>query len=186
MDYFTLITGLASLFAFIVQMFDFFPKLAEARRTAALLLAGVCVGSLIRAFDASSIKFTVQVTGFMLLLVAIGVVIVCALVVAWRSVDRLRRREAFQVAGVSAGLFMFVLVFVGMFATLPNFNQNEFEKQALSVPELVSLAEQAEARGDIDRAIMHLQTLQTRLGPTDERSARLGERIAELKKKEVK
>jgi len=71
-SYFSYITGIASLLGFTAQALDWFPKHKELRKFTTALLLGVFVGSLSTIFSYSHITFSVSITGFVLLLVVLG------------------------------------------------------------------------------------------------------------------
>lgn len=100
MDAFTITTGLASLFSFIIQIFDFFPRLGKARLIIATFLVGVFVGSLLRAIAPASIRLNVAMTGLTVLVGIFLLVLVGLLVTAVTTTDAQRRTELFVVTGL--------------------------------------------------------------------------------------
>ncbi|MGA0610642.1 hypothetical protein, partial [Caldimonas sp. KR1-144] len=105
------------------------------------------------------------------------------LVAAGASPDRQRRSEFYGVAGFGFAAFMLVLIAIGV-ANSPAGIAGE--KERITVVELTMLADRAADKGDIDRAVMHLQTAASRLRANkDERVSRIEERIAELRKREI-
>jgi uncharacterized membrane protein YeaQ/YmgE (transglycosylase-associated protein family) len=119
LSYFTYITGIASLFGFIAQILGWFPKYENTRRNILLVLIGIFAGSLFGAFNASQITFEFSVTGFTLLISAIGVVILVVLLVAIFSRDSSKRSEMYGVSGIATVVFMVVLMF-GNFPNIEN------------------------------------------------------------------
>jgi len=101
-SYFSYVTGLASLFGFIAQVMDWFPHYKELRRSIFLVLVGIFVGSLSSAFNSSSITLDFSISGFSLLLIAIGSLILLLLMVATFSRDHSKRNELYGVSGIPA------------------------------------------------------------------------------------
>jgi uncharacterized membrane protein YeaQ/YmgE (transglycosylase-associated protein family) len=182
LSYFTYITGIASLFGFIAQILGWFPKYENTRRNILLVLIGIFAGSLFGAFNASQITFEFSVTGFTLLISAIGVVILVVLLVAIFSRDSSKRSEMYGVSGIATVVFMVVL----MFGNFPNIENESVkiknEKSRLTISELVLLSDTAVEQRSYDRALMHLYTIRSRLsGAIDSRSEKINKKIEGVK-----
>ena len=184
MDTFTLVTGLASLFGFVIQVFDLFPKFGRARQTVFLLLVGIFIGSLLRAIDPSSVKLNLQVTGITIVIVLFAVVIMGFLIAAAFSTDGTKRGEFYGVAGIGFFVFIFVLI-VGLVAS--NTGESPYvEKQRLTITELNVLVDQALQNKDFERALMHLRTIEERVRGDDERTKVVKERMRQIELQELK
>lgn len=183
-DTFTLITGLASLFGFAIQIFDLFPRYGKARQRIFLLLVGIFVGSLLRAIEPASIHLNLEVTGFTTFVTLFALVIVGFLIAAATSNDIRKRGEFFAVAGLGFVGFMFT-VFLGsmMFGGIES---PAFEKEKLTVHELSVLSEEAVKSKDYERAVMHLKTIESRLQTDQARRNLVEERIRSIELLEVK
>jgi len=184
MDTFTLVTGLASLFGFAIQVFDLFPKLGRARQTVFVLLVGIFLGSLIRAIDASSIRLNIQVTGFTVVIALFVVVIIGFLMAAAFSNDLRKRGEFYGVAGLGFLVFIFVLMVGGIASGVVE--SPAIEKERITIAELNALAERALQNKDFDRALMHLRTIQSRVQGDSERSKIIKDKIREIEAQEIK
>lgn len=177
MDAFTLITGLASLFGFAIQVFDLFPKFGRARQTVFLLLVGIFVGSLLRAIDPSSVRFDIRVTGFTIVIVSFALVIVGFLMAAAFSRDIQRRGEFYGVAGIGFLVFIFVLLFGGLMSGA--METPVMEKERITITELNALAEHALQNKNYERALIHLRTIHARVRG-DDRANTILEKIRQV------
>jgi hypothetical protein len=184
MDTFTIITGLASLFGFVIQAFDLFPKFGRARQVVFLLLVGVFIGSLLRAIDPSSVKLNLQFTGFNILIVFFVIAVIGFLIVAASSSDINKRNEFYTVAGIGFGAFIVVLLFGSLFTGM--ISSTEMEKQKVTISELNTLAERALQNRDFERAIMHLRTIESRVSRDDSRLKLVKEKIRQIELQELK
>ena len=183
-SYFTYIAGIASLLGFALQVFDVFPKHAGFRKTLFLLILGIFLGTLLNTFNASNINFEVKITGFTLLVALFAFTIIGFLIAGAMTKEAERREELFAIGGIGFFAFIIVLLFGSLISG--NVESPAIEKQKLTVSELIKLADTAEDKGDYDRAIMHLETIEQRLEPNDPRKQKLEERIDQTKDKQIK
>lgn len=191
MDTFTLITGLASLCGFAIQVFDLFPKLGRARQIIFLILVGVFIGSLLRAIDPSSVKLSLQVSGFTILVAIFLTIIIGFLIAAAFSNDVGKRSEFYSITGIGFLALLVFMIFGGLASGLIESNVNErekmtLEKERLTTSELNILAEQALQNKDFERAIMHLKTIESRLHLDDARIRLIQEKIKQIQLQEIK
>lgn len=184
MDTFTLITGLASLFGFTIQAFDLFPKFGHTRQTIFLLLTGIFVGSLLRAIDPSSIKLSLQITGFTVVIALFAIVIMGFLIAAAFSTDAGKRGEFYGVAGIGFFVFVFILIAGGIASTAGV--SPVVEKQRVTITELNTLVERALQNKDFERALMHLRTIEDRVQGDAIRMKLTQERIRQIELQELK
>jgi len=184
MDTFTLITGLASLIGFAIQVFDLFPKIGRVRQTVSLLLVGVFIGSFLRAIDPSSVKLNFQFTGFAIIVALFATVIVGFLMAAAFSSDIAKRSEFYGVAGIGFLVFIIVLFFGGLISG--SVDNPSMEKQRISISELNILADQAIQNKDFERALMHMHTIESRINGTDPRLKTIKEKIQRIQLLELK
>jgi hypothetical protein len=184
MDTFTIVTGLASLFGFVVQAFDLFPKFGRARQVIFLLLVGVFIGSILRLIEPSSVKLSIKFTGFTIVITLFAVVIIGFLMAAAFSTDINKRGEFYAVASIGFIVFIFILIFGGMFSFLPE--SPVIEKQKVTISELNTLTERALQNRDFERAIMHLRTIESRLSGDDVRLKLIKEKIRQIELQELK
>lgn len=170
LDTFTLVTGLASLFAFVIQIFDLFPSFSKGRDFLVVFLPGVFIGSLMRAFDASSVRLNVELNGMVIVVTVALCLVVGFLVWGARTADPRRRSELFAVGGIAAIPTLFILMVWGMS------NAPAAALSALSIHELSVLADEASRLKDYDRAVSRLQDLKNRVQGETQKKA-VDERI---------
>jgi len=181
LNYFSYITGLASLLGFLAQILGWFPNHKEMRRSVLLVILGVFFGSLSSAFNASSIELNISVSGFTLLLIALGSVIIGFLVAAAFSSKSDKRDEFYGVAGVTGIAFMFILLFGGLLNVENSSTKIRDEKSRISISEFKLLSEDALKRKDHERALMHLNSVKARLNSRDSIYKKVEERIEYIK-----
>jgi hypothetical protein len=161
---FTIATGLASLFGFILQIFDLFPQLGAFRGSAAMFFLGVCAGSLVRAIAPASIRLNVEMTGFTVLVAVFILAIFGLLVTATLTTDATRRGEMFVAAAF--GLAALLVLLMGGFMMM----SDRPAQGGLTVRELRMLADDAVEAKDVERAVRHLRAIQSKL--QDEQACR--------------
>lgn len=184
LDPFTLITGLASLFGFVIQIFDLFPRFGKARQVVFLLLVGIFLGSSIRAIEPASIRLNLQVTGFTAFMALFVFVVVGFLVAGAMAADMRRRSEFFGVAGLG----FLGLMFVGFLGSLifGVVDSPVKESQKITIHELNVLSEEALRQKDYERAVMHLKTIQSRVQSDVARKKILEEKIQAIELQAIK
>lgn len=183
MDIFTLVTGLASLFGFAMQIFDVFPKFSQGRQSVLLLLIGGFLGSIVSTIDASSVKLAFVLDGYTLSMTALAAVIVFFAVAAAFTADTRRRRGFYIVGGIAALGFAITTSVVALVRTVSD--SDVVSAKRLQPQELSWLAEKAELQGDLQRAQLHLETLAGQMDDDDPRHAELQQRMDRLKQREV-
>ena len=179
---FLYVTGLASLFGFIVQVMDWFPHYKETRNSIFLFCFGIFVGSLLSAFNPSFITLDFSISGLSLLLIAIGSLIPLLLMVAIFSSNPSKRSELYGVSAIVGVVFVMVL----MFSSISSMGDRESvkirnEKNRLSIGELVLISEEAMKKKNYDRALMHLEMIKSRITTDDSRYKKIETKIAEVK-----
>lgn len=187
LNYFTYITGVASLLGFILQIFDIFPKHAGVRKSLFLFIFGIFIGTTLNALDASKIEISFKLSGYVLLVSVLLAVVIGFLVVGSMMEDSDRRVELFTISGVGTFAF-FVILFFGFLLTAFSSDgvSPNAEKARLTTNELIELADAAKEKGDYDRELMHLETLQNRFLSDDVRYKKIEERITQEKSKQIK
>jgi hypothetical protein len=184
MDTFTIVTGLASLFGFAVQVFDLFPKFGRARQVIFLLLVGVFIGSVLRAIEPSSVKLNIQFTGFTIIIALFAAVIIGFLMAAAFSTDVNKRGEFYGVASIGFIVFVFILFLGGLLSG--TLESPVVEKQRVTISELNTLAERALQNRDFERAIMHLHAIESRILGDSARLKLIQEKIRQIEHQELK
>jgi hypothetical protein len=154
---FTIATGLASLFSFILQIFDLVPQLGAFRSSGAIFLAGVCVGSLVRAIAPGSIRLNVEITGFTSLAGVFVLATLGLLVTAILTTDASRRVDLFAATMVGLGALLVLLMFGAMFMS------DRPARGSPTLRELRMLADDAVKAQDVERAVRHLRAIQSKL-----------------------
>ena len=178
---FTIVTGLASLLGFVIQLADLFPRHQDLRTITVTLVCGVFLGSLFSAFDASNISFSFTITPYVLLVGSIVMALLIVLLTAVFSYDRSKRGEMYGVLSFGA-LFLFFMLIAGSIPSIDHEGDRiRNEKSGLSISELLKLSDISLDSGNYDRALMHLETVKRRLEETDSRHAKIIARIKEVK-----
>jgi drug/metabolite transporter (DMT)-like permease len=175
-SYFAYITGIASFLGFILQIFDVFPRHAGLRKSVFLLVLGMFIGTLLNAINALNLEFNIKISGYTLLVSVFFLAIIGFLIAGALMRDPHRRQELFAIAGVGFAVFIVVL-FIGFLMT-GNLNSPTIEKTRLTISELLELADSSENMGDFDRALMHLETVKSRLEQDDSRMEKIEKRIS--------
>lgn len=183
-DPFTLVTGIASLLGFVLQVFDVFPRFSKLRHSAFLLFLGVFLGGLIRTIDPSGIKLTLELGGFAVLVAFFGGGILLLLIIAAFTSDYRKRGEFLGASGVGFFAFILFLMFGGVMSGAAE--NPAIEKQRLTVSELQDLTEKALRVEDSERAVMHLRTIEGRLQKDAGRRKIVQERIRTIEIEAVK
>lgn len=179
MDAFTLITGLASLFGFAVQIFDIFPAHAKGRQAIWMLLLGAFLGGLLATTNWQGMELQLVWNGFTLTMTALAALVVFFALAAAFTADT-RRRRGFYIVGGIAALAFTIASSVG--ALVGTVTDSQLLKQGVvNEQELVWLIERAQQRGDVDRERHHIEALLDRLPSDDEDRARWKARKDELR-----
>ena len=180
LDVFTVVTGVATLVSFALQVFDLFPVLKNWRERAALIFLGVFVGSLLRAVQPGSIKLNLELTGFAVLVGIYGAALLLLALIAALARESQRREEVFTATAIGFIPFIFVLFIGSMLIMRPPDDTDQ-----LTIHELDLLAKGAEQSRSYERAEMFLHRIETRLssqGPrNDLRLKTIEQRIAAVR-----
>ena len=174
MDYFTYITGIATLIGFALQIFDALPSYRTYRQKLFYLLLGLFIGNLVTAFDGAKISFSFEVSGHVLLVALISTVITWCLYVAKNT----HRDEFFVASGFGAMILLIVLA-VG---NIPR-SDDDFAK--LTISELLQLSESSLQENDFDRAIKHQEMALIKVSSKDVRYPVIESNIEKIKKMQV-
>lgn len=181
MDAFTIITGLASLFGFAVQIFDVFPQHERGRQALWMLIMGGFVGGLVATLDVSSVRLDFAFTGYTIAMTALAALIVFFAVMAAFTQNNTRRRGFYIVGGLAALAFTITTSVAALVGTV---TESDLVRQdVLNEQELTWLIERAQQRGDTARQVHHMELLLKRLDADDERRAGLKADIEALKKR---
>jgi len=180
MDTFALITGLASLLGFAMQIFDVFPTHAKGRQAIWMLLLGAFLGGLLATTNWQGMELTLVWDGFTLSMTALAALVVFFALAAAFTTDTRRRRGFYIVGGIAALAFTIatsVTALVGTVSESRLVRQNVVNEQ-----ELTWLIERATERGDRERALHHVEALLDRLDPDNEQRAVWKAKRDELKR----
>ena len=182
METFTIVTGIASLIGFGIQMFDIFPQLGRRRNELALVFLGIFIGSLIRAIEPASIRPKLEISWTVVL---VGLFVVTFFVIIWMAAvsDRQDRHVKY-----SELLRYLVLIFAMLVGPRLLFTSNDTSRsiESLSINQLRVLAKDAELRKDYGKAAYFLGFIDERLPAKDPRSSAVNQQIKELQLKEVR
>jgi len=140
------------------------------------------MGSLSNIFNASNITFNIDVSGFILLLSILGFATFSLLITSLLTVNSIKRNELYVISGICCGIFMFILIF----GSIPNISNESVDiknaKSKLTISELNYLSDQAIAKNNYDRALMHLNSIRQRLSISDSRLSVIDSKIEHVKK----
>ncbi len=174
MEYFTYITGIATLVGFALQVFDALPSYRSYRQKMFYLLLGLFLGSLVTAFDGSKISFTFEISGHVLL-----VALICAFIAWCLYVAKNTHRDEFFVASGFGAMILLVVLAAG---NIPRSN-DDFAK--LTISELLQLSESSLRENDFDRAIKHQEMALKKVSPKDVRYPIIESKIEKIKTMQV-
>lgn len=179
MDAFTLVTGLASLLGFAMQIFDVFPTHAKGRQAIWMLLLGAFLGGLLATTNWQGMELTLVWDGFTLSMTALAALVVFFALAAAFTSDT-RRRRGFYIVGGIAALAFTIATSVG--ALVGTVTESRMLKQnVVNEQELGWLIERANDRGDRERELHHIETLLDRLDKDNEQRSALERREDELR-----
>lgn len=169
MDAFTLITGLASLLGFAVQIFDVFPAHAKGRQAIWMLLLGAFLGGILATTNWEGMELALVWDGFTLSMTTLAALVVFFALAAAFTSDARRRRGFYIVGGIAALAFTIATSVGALVGTVTD--SRLLKQNVVNEQELVWLIERAEDRRDSERALHHIDTLLERLDEDDERRA---------------
>jgi uncharacterized membrane protein len=175
MDYFTYITGIATLVSFGLQIFDFLPEYKSYRQKLLYFSFGLFLGSIVSTFDGSNVQFNFKVSGHVVLISLISMIILWSLYTAYKT----HRDEFFGVSAFSSVVLIFILL-------IGNVPPSKSEKDKLTTNELIFLSERSKQKGNYDKSILHLKSILTKLKITDVRYKSLQKKIEKLKAEQLK
>lgn len=179
MDAFTLVTGLASLLGFAMQIFDVFPSHAKGRQAVWMLLLGAFVGGLLATTDWRGMHLALTLDAFTLTMLALGALVVFFAVAAAFTADTRRRRGFYIVGGIAALGFTIASSVAALVGTVTD--SRLIGQNVVNAQELQWLIERARSRGDIARELHHTETLMERLDKDDEQRVSLKARKEALR-----
>ena len=181
LDPFTYITGVAGLLGLLIQFKDGFAEHREIRRTIVLLIVGIFVGSLLSAIKGIKIDLGASISPINALIAFTALVVGFVAVAATFTGDAERRGELFGFTALG-GLLVLVLV-AG--AGIASSTGGRPSAEQLSLEELMNLADNADSRGNFERAIFMLERARQTMPLKDERREVLSRREKAIKEKQV-
>lgn len=179
MDAFTLITGLASLLGFAVQIFDIFPTHAKGRQAIWMLLLGAFLGGILATTNWQGMELSLVWDGFTLSMTALAALVVFFALAAAFTADTRRRRGFYIVGGIAALAFTIATSVGALVGTVTD--SKLLKQNVVNEQELVWLIERASERGDPERALHHVESLLDRLDKDNEQRATWKARRDELR-----
>lgn len=179
MDTFTVVTGLASLFGFIMQALDVFPKHERGRQALWMLAIGAFLGGLLSTLDIRTVSLDFKLTGYTMSMTALGALVLFFAVMAAFTENHTRRRGLYIVGGLAALAFVITTSVAALVGTVTD---SELVRQdVVNEQELQWLIERADQRNDLVRQAHHLSLLINRLDEDDERRPVFQAKLAKLK-----
>lgn len=179
MDAFTLITGLASLLGFAVQIFDIFPTHAKGRQAIWMLLLGAFLGGILATTNWQGMELSLVWDGFTLSMTALAALVVFFALAAAFTADTRRRRGFYIVGGIAALAFTIATSVGALVGTVTD--SKLLKQNVVNEQELVWLIERASERGDPEHALHHVESLLDRLDKDNEQRATWKARRDELR-----
>ena len=176
---FTYIAATVTFLSFVLQICGAFSKHAEIRKSVFLLVLGIFIGNLITSISGSKIVYGLSFPFIGILMFFILFCIIGFLIYAVQVDDIEKRKEIYKQCGFGVFILIITLIGYGIYH-LPACNP-DIEKQRLTLSEFNSLAAIAIEKGDYERAITHLETIEGRLMANDPRKDEITNRIKEIK-----
>jgi len=181
-QYFTYITGILTIVAFLLQLRDVFPKHREARKSILLIAFGVFLGSVIGSIDRIEIKMETAIHPVSLVLVVFLAILVFGAVVtafvAVQTENGEKRNELYNLSGGIVGVFFFVLLATGASFGLSGVEE---EQKSLSAQELIELSNLHMRIGNYEKSLAYLDKLKFSFRMDDPRRQRAEEEIERVK-----
>ena len=179
MQYFTIISGIASILGFILTVANIFPAQAKVRNYITIFAIGSFIGSFIGSVKNISINFPENPvsSGILLFFIMCLVGLFFVLLAALFSEDKEKRSECFTVVGNGFGVLviagMIILFGIGLSKLPPD--------EDVSLDELLTISDINVNKGNLDRAILQLDLFARRCLSNDPRKEAALKKIAELK-----
>lgn len=184
MQYFTIISGLASILGFILTVSNIFPLHAKTRNYFTIFAFGSFIGSFIGGIKNININFPENPvsSGILLFYIMCLTGLFFVLLTALFSEDKEKRSECFSVV---AGGFV-ILVFVGMIILFGIGLGKVAPNEEIPLDDLLAISEVNVNKGNLDRAINELDLFARRCPANDTRKEAALKRIEELKNQQSK
>jgi hypothetical protein len=179
LEYFAVITGIATLTGFAIQLFGLFPDWKRLRTEIVFLSLGLFIGSLASSLSSSTIQLSVPITPMQILIGGVAIVTAVLVLSARFQVKEPHRQETYA---VSLGGVVVLLVLLSAYG-LANYGPER--EPTMSLDEYLLVANAASSRGNYDRAIELLERAQRSMEQSDERKKRLADRLVELRQRQV-
>jgi hypothetical protein len=184
MYYFTIITGVVTLFGFLIQVFGYLPRLGDFRQHLAIFSLGVCLGSIVGELNPSKLSLDFALTGFTVIVLVFILVIVAFLIIPIFTHDAGRRAEYYAVAGIGFFVFIFVLMFGSASGTKHEATADTV-MQSLTIGDLNALVSYDLGRQDFDMALVRLDAMKELMPGSDERLKVVNERIQQVRARQL-
>jgi cytochrome bd-type quinol oxidase subunit 2 len=181
-NYFTYIVGGITIVGVILQLFDLFKRIEKTRNVLTLVFLGMFLGSFLSAFNTSNIKLDVTFNFLMVLEVIIFIITVISTIISYHSVDENKREIVNTVAVISFVFFVFILVF----GNLAVYGLDSIDESKINQQELIILSKYNMEKENIERSVMYLDILKSRLQENDVRRTAIDLQIDSLKKVQIK
>ncbi|WP_148624729.1 hypothetical protein [Aliarcobacter cryaerophilus] len=170
MNYFTIITGIATLISFVISFKEILPEYSIYINNISYILLGLVIGNIISIFDKSKIKIYnfksshIFVYSFYFILSIVTFV----LILTTNDLE-------LKILG-SIGTF----IFVTFFFLIPL-----LKDQNITITERIILSDAHKENGNYSEAIYHLQNAKDILSDNDIRKDKIENRILALKNKQI-
>lgn len=170
MNYFAIITGIATLISFVISFKEILPEYSIYINNISYILLGLVIGNIISIFDKSKIQVYhfksshIFVYSFYFVLAIVTLV----LLLTTNGLE-------LKILG-SIGTF----IFITFFFLIPL-----LKEQGITITERIILSDIHAKKGNYSESIYHLQEAKDRLSDNDTRQGGIESKILELKNKQI-
>lgn len=187
MQYFTIISGVASILGFILTVANIFPTQTKVRNYITIFAIGSFIGSFVGSIKNININFPTNPlgTGILLFYILSLIGLFAIVLAAIFSNDKEKRSEFLSIVGDGFGLLVFVGMFILLFSGI-FMGATEDAKSAVSLDELLVLSDANVNKGNLDRAMKQLEMFSNRCASDDPRKEATVKKIEELKNQQSK
>lgn len=161
-NWFTYITGLATLISLALQLIPIFPRYQGLTSKLLFVLAGAFVGSLVGGIKFEGVTFQLEMSPLKLLVLVVQLVMVSLGVYFLVRTVHKKPNDGVEAEGASAACFFifFVLFLYHVFSSGPDIKTVD---EKISLQEWNMLANEAEQKAQFDRAIWLYRQVRVRL-----------------------
>jgi hypothetical protein len=187
LDYFNLITGLATLAGAVCQIADLFSGHREARKGIFYGISGVFLGGLIVTFFSPLTHISIDLSTFSkfnLLIAALLLIIFCIFLAAAFTSDHNKRAEIISLLEAASVIFFIVLILGGLLEYASDDEARKLRNK-LTIDELIGVSVINLEKGNYERAIELLDAAKEQLPSGDIRRSVIDSKIRYIKNNQI-